>query len=136
MREMLQLEEFYKKHDYFFFTFKREDSESLEKKERVYFAERPARNPASTIRAFSQALKVLRKERPDLIVSTGADVAVPMIIAGKLKEVKIAYIESFCRPIKPSISGKIAYSLADLFVYQWKPLKKHYPKGVYGGSIF
>lgn len=136
MREMLQLEPFYKNFEHFFFTFRREDSESLAKKEKVYFAERPARNPLITLKAFLKAVKVLKKENPDIVISTGADVAVPMCIAAKLLGKKVVFIESFCRPSRPGWSGRIVYPIADLFIVQWKQVHKHYPKAVFGGSIF
>jgi beta-1,4-N-acetylglucosaminyltransferase len=79
---------------------------------------------------------MIGRERPDLIVSTGADAGLMVCIAGKLRGKRIIFIESFCRPVKPGISGRIAYLFADLFIYQWKELAKYYPKGKYGGSIF
>jgi UDP-N-acetylglucosamine:LPS N-acetylglucosamine transferase len=133
---MLQLEPFYRKHEHFFITFRRPDSESLAKKERVYFIERPARNPLKTVWTFFQGLRILLKENPDVIVSTGADVAVPVCIAGKLLKKKIIFIESFCRPFVPGWSGRIVYNFADLFIYQWLDLKKYYPRGIYGGTLF
>jgi len=136
LTEMLQLEEFYKKKEHFFITFKRADTESLVKKEKVFFIELPGRNPIATIKSFFQALKILKKEKPDIIVSTGADAGLVVCIAGKLLGKKIIFIESFCRPTKPGLSGKIAYYFADLFIYQWKELEEFYPKGVFGGSIF
>ena len=136
LTEMLQLKEFYKEKEHFFITFKRSDSESLAKKEKVFFAELPRRNPFATLKSFFQCLKIIRKENPKIIISTGADVGLVTCIAGKLLGKKIVFIESFCRPTKPGVSGKIAYLFADLFIYQWKELEKYYPKGVYGGSIF
>jgi len=136
LSEMLQIREFYSKREHFFITFKRADTESLAEKEKVFFIELPKRNPVATLKAFFQAVKILRKEKPNMIISTGADAGLVVCIAGKLLRKKIVFIESFCRPIKPGISGKIAYLFADLFIYQWKDLEKFYPKGVYGGSIF
>ena len=136
LSEMLQLKEFYSKYDHFFVTFKRADSESLAQKEKVLFVELPARNPVATIKCFFQSISILRKEKPDLIVSTGADAGLVVCVAAKLLGKKIVFIESFCRPLKPGISGRIAYMFADLFIYQWKELEKYYPRGIYGGSIF
>ncbi len=136
LKEMLQLKTFYKKHSYYFVTFNREDGKSLAKKEKTFFVECPARNPLKFFQNFFQSLKILLKEKPEIIISTGADAALATCYLGKLLGAKIIYIESFCRPIKPSITGKIVYPIADLFVYQWKELKKSYPKGKYGGSIF
>src|SRR3989344_342189 len=113
LSEMLELKEFFGKYDHFFVTFKRPDSESLSKKEKVFFIDLPGRNPISTTMAFFQSLSVLRKEKPDIIVSTGADAGLVVCVAGKILGKKIIFIESFCRPTKPGLSGKIAYHFAD-----------------------
>ena len=136
LKEMLQLKKFYSKHNYYFVTMDRVDGKSLAKKEQVYFVKCPARNPLSFLINFFQSWKVFRKENPKVIISTGADVALSTLIIGKLFRKKIIYIESFCRPLEPSVTGKIAYRFADLFIYQWKELAKYYPKGKFGGSIF
>ncbi len=136
LAEMLQLQPLYKKFDHFFITFEREDSKSLKEKEKVFFVERPGRNPIKTIYSAVQSLKILLKEKPGLIIATGADVTVPVCFLGKLLGKKIIFIESFCRPLRPGVSGRLVYRIADLFIYQWKGLAKYYPKGKYGGFIF
>lgn len=136
LKEILQLEKFYKNKEHYFVTFDREDGKSIAKKEKTYFVECPARNPFRFVANFFQSLKIILKEKPDTIISTGADAALATCYLGKLFGKKIIYIESFCRPSKPSITGKLVYPIADLFIYQWKELEKFYPKGKFGGSIF
>ncbi|MCH7902485.1 polysaccharide biosynthesis protein [archaeon] len=136
LTEMLQLKEFYSKYEHFFVTFKRPDTESLASKERVFFVELPGRNFMATLKSFSQSIKIIRKEKPDLVISTGADSGLVTCVAAKLMGKKVVFIESFCRPSKPGLSGKIAYHFADLFIYQWREMEQFYPKGIYGGSIF
>jgi len=136
LAEMLQLRDFYSGKPHFFVTFRRADSESLAKTEKAHFIELPRRNPISTMKAFFQSISILRREKPSLVVSTGADAGLVVCIAAKLLGKKVVFIESFCRPSKPGLSGRIAYLFADLFIYQWKELKNFYPNGVYGGSIF
>ena len=136
LSEMLNLKTFYSKHEHFFISFKRNDSVDLGKKEKVFFIERPARNPIKFLQNFFQSWKILRNEKPDLIISTGADVALSACWIAKLMGKKIIYIESFCRPFKPSITGRMVYPIADLFIVQWKTVWKFYPKALYGGPIF
>jgi len=136
LQEMLQLKPFYSRFDHFFVTFKRADTESLSRHEKVLFVERPARNPIATIRCTWQSLRILQKENPDVVIATGADVSVPVCVWAKLFGKKVIFIESFCRPIRPGISGRIVYPFADLFIYQWKELEKYYKRGKFGGSIF
>lgn len=136
LKEALQLREFYSKYDYYFVTLKRPDGVFLAKKENVLFVVCPERNPLKFIMNFFQSLWIFLKERPDIVMSTGADTALATCYIAKLFGKKIIYIESFCRPIKPSITGKLVYPIADLFIYQWRELEKYYPKGKFGGSIF
>lgn len=136
LTEMRQLELFYGGQKHFFITFKRPDTESLARKEQVFFMERPARNPFSTFKAFFQAWKIISREKPELAVSTGADVTVPVCIAAKLQGIPVVFIESYCRPFVPGWSGKIVSLFADRIIYQWPNLKKYYPSGVFAGSIF
>lgn len=85
---------------------------------------------------FLRSYKIFNLLKPEVIISTGALVTVPMLIIGKLKGAKIVYIESFARVYKPSLTGKIVYHFADIFIIQWKELKKYYPKAKYFGGIF
>ena len=80
--------------------------------------------------------KVLRKERPDLIISSGAAVAVPFFYLGKLLGAKLIYIEVFDRIDKPTMTGKMVYPVTDQFVVEWEEMKKVYPKAINLGSIF
>lgn len=82
-----------------------------------------------------EAWRILRKERPALILSTGAGPVVPFALAGNIMGVPTLYIETFNRVAEPSLSGRIMYYLADRFFYQWRSLEKIFPKGIYGGPL-
>lgn len=68
-------------------------------------------------------LKYLEKKKPDLIISSGAAVAVPFWL-GKLFGAKTVYIEIFDRIDKPTLTGKLVYPVTDKFIVQWEELKK------------
>lgn len=136
LAELRQLAPFYESFEHFFVTFKRPDSQVLAKTKTVFFVERPARNPVKTLQNLAQSWNILRKEQPDLVLSTGADAAVLFCILGKIMGKKVIFVESFCRTQKPSWSGRLVYPFADLFIYQWKELEPFFPKGKFGGSIF
>src|ERR1043166_2896839 len=82
-----------------------------------------------------EAWRILRKHKPNLILSTGAGPVVPFALVGKLLGVRTIYIEISTTVTTPSVSGRIMYYLADKFFYQWRGLKTYFPKGVYGGLI-
>ena len=76
------------------------------------------------------------KYHPDYIITTGTHTAGPMCCIGKLLGSKIIYIETFANMITKTSTGKLLYPISDLFVVQWKSMKKLYPDSVYGGWIF
>ena len=135
LKEISFIEPFYKKYNHFFVTFKRPNSLSLAKKEKVYFIVDPGRNPIKLIKNIFQSFRVFLEEKPDVIISTGAGVAVPICYFGKMFGSKIIFIESFCRTEKPSLAGRILYPVSDLFIIQWRKLKDYCPKAIYGGSL-
>ncbi|MDI6807228.1 MAG: PssD/Cps14F family polysaccharide biosynthesis glycosyltransferase [Candidatus Aenigmarchaeota archaeon] len=134
--QIMQLKRIYEKYDHFFLTFRRGMTEDLLKNERVYFIKDPKRNPLELLLNFLQTLTIFLKEKPDVVISTGAGVAVVSCFLAKLFGRKVIFIESFSRVTQPSISGRLVYPVSDLFIIQWKNLLEYYPKAVYGGSIF
>lgn len=82
------------------------------------------------------SLFILLKEKPDCIISTGALVTFPICVLGKFMKKKIIYIESFARVGEPSLTGKLMYHFADLFIVQWKDMLQYFPNAVYSGSVF
>ncbi len=82
------------------------------------------------------AWKVLKEEKPDLIISSGAAVAVPFFYIGKLLGAKLIYIEVFDRIDKPTMTGKMVYPITDRFIVQWEEQKIVYKKAINLGSIF
>jgi len=88
------------------------------------------------LRSFFEIKGILETERPTHIVSFGAMCTVPVCIIGKLMKIPVIYVESYTRIKDLSLTGKILYPVADLFVVQWKQLKDKYPKAVYGGALF
>ena len=83
-----------------------------------------------------EAFKILRRENPDVILSTGAGPAVPFAIVARIFfNIKIIYVETVTKITTPSLTGRIMYYLAHDFFYQWKRLEKFFPKGKYGGNL-
>ncbi|WP_139903740.1 PssD/Cps14F family polysaccharide biosynthesis glycosyltransferase [Clostridium thermarum] len=130
------LKDWWKEQERFWVTFDKEDARSLLKDEKKYWCYYPTnRNIINLIKNTFLAIKVLRKEKPDIIVSSGAAVAVPFFYIGKLLGAKLVYIEVFDRIELPTLTGKMVYPITDKFILQWEEQKKFYPKGIYLGGI-
>lgn len=137
LTHLYMLKPFWEIRERFWVTFDKEDARSLLEGERVYPCYFPTnRNVRNLIRNTFLAWKVLRKERPDLILSSGAAVAVPFFYLGKLFGAKTIYIEVFDRIDKPTLTGRLVYPVSDEFIVQWEEMKKVYPKAKNLGSIF
>lgn len=75
------LKEFWEKHERFWVTFDKVDSKSLLEAEKCYWCYFPTnRNIKNLIKNTFLAFKILKREKPDLIISSGAGPAVPFFI--------------------------------------------------------
>ncbi len=104
-------------------------SKKIKLKDKIYFIKHPNRNIINLFLNFLQSLFIILIERPKIIISTGADVAAMTFILGKiLLKTKNIFIESIGNMDKPTLTGRICYKFSDLFIIQFKSLKKTYPK--------
>jgi UDP-N-acetylglucosamine:LPS N-acetylglucosamine transferase len=130
------LKAWWQKVDRFWVTFQKADAASLLGGEKVYRAHGPTtRNIKNLIRNFFLAFRILLKEKPDLIISTGAAVAVPFFYVGKLLGCRLVFIEVYDRVDSPTLTGRLVYPITDAFVLQWPEQKKYYPKGRLIGQL-
>ena len=94
------------------------------------------KNPLEFLKNLFRAYRIFRKERPDLIVSTGAEIAIPVILIGKLFGATSVYVECGAQVVNPSVTGRVMYWLSDHLFLQWHELTKVYgPKAKFAGSL-
>lgn len=137
LTHLYMLKPFWESKDRFWATFDKEDARSLLKGEKLYPVYYPSnRSLKALIINTHRAIKILRNERPDLIISSGAAPAIPFFWIGKLMGAKTIYIEVFDRIDKSTISGKICYPVSDKFIVEWEEMKQVYKKATNLGSIF
>ena len=137
LTHLYRLKPFWKNKNRFWVTFDKEDAKSLLENEKVYPCYYPTnRSIKALIKNLKVAYKVLKKEKPDLIISSGAAVAVPFFYIGKIMGAKLIYIEVFDRLDKPTMTGRMVYPITDKFIVQWEEQRKVYKKAINLGSIF
>lgn len=111
LTHLYMLKPFWKDKNRFWVTFDKEDARSLLEGEKVYPCYFPTnRSIKALIKNTKIAWDVLHKEKPDLIISCGAAVAVPFFYIGKMMGAKLVYIEVFDRIDKPTMTGKMVYA--------------------------
>jgi len=83
-----------------------------------------------------QSFFILLKKRPDIIISTGAGVAVPTIFLGKkLFKSKIIFICSAANVTEPSRTPIWVYKYSDLFLTQWEEMLQFFPNAINIGIL-
>lgn len=121
--------------DQYYVTFDTPRLEQERLAKRIYFVAHNKRSPLLFLVNAWQSLRILLRERPDVILSTGADVTVPTCVLGKLLGIRLVYVESGGNVFSPSLTGRLMYPIADLFLVQWEPMTKTFPKAVVGGPL-
>lgn len=137
LAHLYMLKPSWSQHERFWVTFDKQDAQSLLAKEVMYPCYYPTNRSLKALLINTRlAWRVLRKERPDVLVSTGAAVAVPFFYLAKLMGIKTVYIEVFDRIDKPTMTGKLVHPVCDKFIVQWDEMLEVYPKAENFGSIF
>lgn len=80
-----------------------------------------------------EAVNLIWKLKPNIILSTGSAPAVTFGLVAKVFSIKVIYIESFSRVTKSSLTGRIMQFIADEYFVQWPKLATK--KKQYRGSL-
>jgi len=97
---------------------------------------RPFYFPVITLVSLFRLVRVFRKERPSLIISTGAGLCLPAFLLARLMGIRSVYIEAYARVHSVSLTGRLCYRLANLFLVQHRSLGDRLPRAVFGGSLY
>ncbi len=136
LAQLLQLRPWWAGHDRAWVTFDRADARSHLASERTWWAHHPTtRNIPNLLRNILLARRVLRSERPDVVVSNGAGVAVPFLALARLRRIPTVYVEVFDRIDSPTLSGRLCRPFTDLFCVQWPEQQPHYPGSIVIGPL-
>ena len=132
--EVLQLLEAFEDYPIFFLTYK--EKATLNRKN-TYWIMNFARNPLYLIIGILKILLIFLKEKPKVLFSTGAEIAIPSFYIGKfLFRTKLIYLECSAQVYNPSLTGRLVYPITDLFLVQWEPLLRQYGlKARYVGGL-
>jgi Oligosaccharide biosynthesis protein Alg14 like len=134
--QLYRLEPWWRNQERLWVTFDTPDATSLLAGEEAVWAFRPTtRNLRNLARNTVLAWKVLRSYRPSLIVSTGAGVAFPFFVLGRLRRIQTVYVEVSDRIDLPTLTGRLCYPLSNLFLVQWDEQRRIYPRGELIGRL-
>ena len=133
---MLSLESFWSRHHRVWVTDYKADTKSLQAGEVVYWL--PYQGPRKIwpfLRNIPSTFRIISHEKPDLVLSTGASIALNFAWVSKLLGIRFMYIESPSRLSKLSLSGMLVYPVSSEFYVQSKKLAKKYARAIFAGFI-
>lgn len=91
-------------------------------------------NKLKLIKSAIQVAFVIVRERPDVVITTGAAVGYFAILFGKIFGSRTVWVDSIANAEELSLSGQKAARFADVFLTQWPELES--PEGPhYWGSV-
>jgi UDP-N-acetylglucosamine:LPS N-acetylglucosamine transferase len=110
--------------------------DKLSKFGRVYIVgECNRQHPTRVVKVLLRCIKVVFRERPDVVISTGAAAGCMLCLLGKMLGAKIIWIDSITNVERISLSGRMVRYVADLFLVQWPELAGRYKKVEFVGAV-
>ncbi len=73
--------------------------------------------------------------RPDVVISCGTGLTVPIFYSARALGIKTVFIESMSRVTEMSMTGRLLLGKTDLFIVQWPQLAAKTPGALYGGQL-
>lgn len=148
LNQLMNIIDAFADHDLFFVTVESGTTVSLKKLAKTYYIrDTPKPIQIGAIRLYWTTLalyylyllypctKILLKEKPDVIFGNGGSATLCLCYLGKIIGCKIIYLESLTRVNDISLTGKLTYRVADLFLVQWGSLLKKYNRAKYWGKV-
>lgn len=78
-------------------------------------------------RTIGRSLKLVLKQRPRVVVTSGSGIVVPFCLMARLAGAKVVFVETSARVRGPSSSGRVLSRLADHVIAQWEDMRSVYP---------
>jgi UDP-N-acetylglucosamine--N-acetylmuramyl-(pentapeptide) pyrophosphoryl-undecaprenol N-acetylglucosamine transferase len=93
----------------------------------------PPRAPWLALRALVPALRIIWRDRPSQVVTTGAAIAIPFLLVACLFRITPVYVESVARQAAPSLTGRVVKFLPGVRLLSQARFED--PRWVFIGSV-
>lgn len=137
--QLMMLKPLMDKYENFILTEKTKYKTVAEGKKFYYLKQVNRKEKSCFFKLLANAFKslfIFLKEKPDVVICTGALAMIPMCLLAKIFRRRLIYIESFAKVTSPTHSGKLLYRYADQFYVQWESMKEFYPEAICLGGIY
>lgn len=136
MSQLLKLSESWNGHRTFWVITTQVVVEQLQKNGNVYVVgESNHQHPLKVLIVLMRCIKIVLREKPDVVISTGAAAGCIVCFLGKLFGARVVWIDSITNVKRLSLSGRIVRPFADLFLTQWPEIARQYKNVEYIGAV-
>ena len=136
LTQLLKIAECWRDYETFCVTTSKLVAQRLSEYGKVYvIGECNHLQPYRVTRVLFCCLRIVSRERPDVVISTGAAGGCMMCFLGKLFAAKVIWIDSIANTKKLSMSGWMIRPFADLILSQWPDVAEKYPNVEYVGEV-
>jgi len=92
-------------------------------------------HPFSAFKILIQGFEIMIMDKPDVIITTGSLPIAIICLVAKIFRKKVIWIDSIANTERFSLSGRMMYHFADLFLTQWPELSEKYNRSEYAGAL-
>lgn len=133
LTELLELAPAFAGCEVFYFCY---DADTTRRLPNAYLAPNRPYDPIQFLVNLARLWRIFGKERPDAVISTGAEIAIAAFLVAKARGVPAIYIECGAQVTRPSWTGRLLVNIADRFFVQWPELLECYgARAQYRGSL-
>jgi UDP-N-acetylglucosamine:LPS N-acetylglucosamine transferase len=136
LSQLLKLGDAWQGRDVFYVVTTDVVKQKLGEGKRVYVAgECNREHPLRVMKSLWRCLDAIRRERPAVVLSTGAAIGCLCCFIGRLFGAKVIWVDSITNVEHMSLSGRMVRHIANLCIVQWPDLVQTYPGAEYRGNI-
>ena len=136
LTQLWWLEAWWSKEERFWVSFDTLDAQVRLSEEVTYWAHHPTNRSLTAMwNNFAVARRVLKKERPDVLVTSGAGVALPFFLWGWVLGIPLVYLEVYDRIDTPTLTWRLLRPFLSLTMLQWPDQLKFAPEGIVVGRV-
>ena len=136
LSQVLKLADSWKQYETFYITTTEVVRKKLQNSGRIYVVGECNRQyPMRVVKVLLRCIRIVFRERPDVVISTGAAAGCMLCFLGKMLRAKVIWIDSITNVERISLSGRMVRHIADLFLVQWPELASRYKKVEFVGTV-
>jgi nitroreductase len=135
--DVLALRPWWADHEVSWAAVRAADTEAaLSGQEVTWVPEVGARQPIQVLAGLVRALRMIRRQRPDVIVSAGSGAAVPFFLAARLSRTACVWIDTLNLTHRRGLAARLCARLAGGVLVQQPGLAERYPHALYLGELY